>query len=194
MTCYNERRWVNFMKKNTNKKDLFGKANYNEQVKSLVKISVVVIIVLAAVYFLTALATGEIKLGNSSNKEEEVTIQYEEILAGQVLNRKDKEYYVLLFEFSNENAGRYITLKDNYAQTTDALPLYLVDLEKGFNQKIVAEEDEKYSEKPSNIQDLKVNGTTLLKVKNGKVTDRIETDDLVKEFLSKIANTKTEDE
>ena len=182
------------MKKNTNKKDLFGKANYNEQEKSLVKISVVVIIVLAAVYFLTALATGEIKLGNSSNKEEEVTIQYEEILAGQVLNRKDKEYYVLLFEFSNENAGRYITLKDNYAQTTDALPLYLVDLEKGFNQKIVAEEDEKYSEKPSNIQDLKVNGTTLLKVKNGKVTDRIETDDLVKEFLSKIANTKTEDE
>jgi len=78
--------------KNMNKKDLFGKANYNEQVVTIVKIAIGVVLALAVVYFATALVTGEIKLGNN-NKEEikEATIQYEEIIAGSIINRQKEE-------------------------------------------------------------------------------------------------------
>jgi len=174
--------------KSTNKKDLYGKANYDEQIVRLVKIAIGVILVLVLVYLLTALATGEIKLGNKKTEEtKESTIQYEEIIAGQIMNRQQDEYYVLVFNFTDDEASYYLSLKDSYKQNTDALPFYLVDLEKGFNQSLMLEEGEEYTQKPTNIQDLKVKSPTLLKIKNKKVTERIETNEKVKEYLKKIA-------
>ncbi len=174
--------------KNTNKKDLFGKANYDEQIVRLAKITIGVILVLALVYLLTALATGEIKLGNKKTQDTtESTIQYEEIIAGQIMNRQQDEYYVLVFNFTDDESSYYLSLKDSYGQNEDALPFYLVDLEKGFNQSLILEEGEEYTQKPTNIQDLKVKSPTLLRIKNKKVTERIETSEKLKEYLEKIA-------
>ena len=58
--------------------------NYNK----IVFIALGVIIVLGLVYFFTALAMGEIKLGKKEEKvKEETKIQYREILAGESFNR-----------------------------------------------------------------------------------------------------------
>lgn len=172
--------------KSMNKKDLYGKANYSEEIKTVAKIAVGVIIVLALIYLGTALLTGEIKFGSKEKEITESKIQYEEIIAGQILNRIDEEYYVLLFSFTSSDASRYVSLKDSYLQNTDALPFYIVDLDKKFNESIIASENEEYVDKPSNVTDLKVNGTTILKVKDKKVTERIETDEKVKEYFEKI--------
>jgi len=130
-------------KEKTNKKDLLGKANYDTQVTRGIKIAVGVIIALGLVYLLTALATGEIKLGEKKKKESvEPEIQYEEIIAGQILNRKQNEYYVLAFDFTEEVKG-----------TTE----------------------------------LKVTAPTILRIKDGKIVERISTKEKVKEFLEKIA-------
>lgn len=165
------------MKKNNksmNKKNIYGKANYNEQAVTIVKIAIAVVLVLALVYLATALATGEIKLGKSSTKTEEATIQYEEIIAGTILNRKQEEYYVLAFSFTDTESSYYLSLKDSYKQNADALAVYIVDLDKGFNNALIPEAGEKYKEKPETISELKINGPTILKVKNAKVTSRIE--------------------
>lgn len=174
--------------KNMNKKDLYGKANYNEQVVTIVKISIGVVIILAVVYLATALATGEIKLGNNSKKEiEESTIQYEEIIAGSILNRQQEEYYVLAFSFTDTQASYYLSLKDNYKKNEDALPIYIIDLDKGFNNILTPEKDEKYKEKPENIKELKVKGPTILKVKKQKVTSRVEGEEKFVEELEKMS-------
>lgn len=167
---------------NRNKKDLFGKANYDTQIATGIKIAVGVIIALGLVYILTALATGEIKLGTEKKQPTpEAKIQYEEIIAGQILNRKQEEYYVLAFNFTDADATYYLSLKDSYGQNMDALPFYIVDLEKGFNTSIVVEES------PKNKTELKVIAPTILKIKKGKITERIETKEKVKEFLEKIS-------
>lgn len=174
--------------KNMNKKDLYGKANYNEQIVTIVKIAIGVVLVLAVVYLATALATGEIKLGNSDKKEtKEATIQYEEIIAGSILNRQQDEYYVLAFSFTDTESSYYLSLKDSYKQNTDALPVYIVDLDKGFNQILIPKENEEYKENPENIKELKINGPTILKVKNSKVTSRVEGEDKFTEELEKLA-------
>lgn len=178
------------MKKNKsmNKKNIYGKANYSEQLITVVKIAVIVVIVLVLVYLATALATGEIKLNNNSKTEtEEATIQYEEIIAGTILNRQEDEYYVLLFNFTDNNASYYLSLRNSYLENDDALPMYMVDLDKGFNNAINANEEETYKEKPTKISDLKVKGPTILKVKKGKVTSRIETSEKVTDKLKELA-------
>jgi len=174
--------------KNMNKKDLFGKANYNEQVVTIVKIAIGVVLALAVVYFATALVTGEIKLGNN-NKEEikEATIQYEEIIAGSILNRQQDEYYVLAFSFTDTEASYYLSLKDSYKQNTDALPIYIVDIDKGFNNVIISKENEEYKELPTSINELKVKGSTILKVKDGKVISRVEGEDNFTKKLEELA-------
>lgn len=163
------------MKKDMNKNNIYGKANYNEDVVKLVKILVVVVLVLGLVYFATALATGEINLGKETKEETEVEIQYEEIIAGEILNRIDTEYYVLLFNFTNDDATNLLSLKDNYGYVNNSLPVYIVDLDKKFNSILIPLENEEIIEKPSNVSDLRVKDTTLLKVKGGKVTSRVTT-------------------
>ena len=175
-------------KKNTkimNKKEFYGKTTYSEETKRVVKIAVTVVVILTLVYLLTALATGEIKLGSEKKEIKEPTIQYEEIIAGEIMNRKEEEYYVMTFAFTDKNASKYISLKDTYSKEEKSLPVYLVDLDSAFNKKIIAEEAEKFTEKPSKISDLKVNGATVLKIKNGKVVERVEGEEQIKALLSK---------
>lgn len=163
------------MKKNMNKNSIYGKANYNEDVIKLVKILMVVVVVLGIVYIGTAIATGEINLNKDKKEEVEVSIQYEEIIAGEILNRIDKEYYVLLFNFTGDDATNLLTLKDNYGYVNESLPVYIVDLDKKFNSILTPSEGEEIKDKPSNVSDLRVNDVTLLKVKDGKITSRVTT-------------------
>lgn len=172
------------MKRNVNKNSIYGKANYNEEVVKLVKILIVVVIALGLVYFATAIATGEIKFGKDNKKETEVSIQYEEIIAGEILNRIDTEYYVLLFNFTSDDATNLLTFKDNYSYVNGSLPVYIVDLDKKFNSILTPSKGEEIKDKPSNVSDLRVNDVTLLKVKDGKITSRVTTYDEVEKTFN----------
>lgn len=168
------------------KKEIYGKANYSKEMVSFFKILVIVIVILGLVYFLMQLANGEIKLGNKKEEKVDVQIQYEEILAGQILNRGHDEYYVMLFKFSEDNASSLLSLKDGYKYVTDSLPVYIVDLEKGFNTSLQLDEGE-LIEKPSNISEVKVKDNTLFKVKEGKVIERITSDEKIVEYFGNLS-------
>ena len=84
----------------------------NEMSKLLVLI-LIVALVFALFYVITLFVTKNDDKDNSSNNAEEnveATIQYEKILAGNILSQKSDEYYVLVY-FEDD---RYIDLYKSY--------------------------------------------------------------------------------
>ena len=107
---------------------------------------------------------------NNKTNSNEVTIQYKEIIAGNILNVSNDEYYVLL-EFENDNYNTlYETYLTNYASKEKALPYYKVDMSKGFNKSYIS------TDKPNLDTDisseLKFTETTLLKIKSKKIVEK----------------------
>ena len=161
------------MKKKTRRKLYKTNTNSEMEYSKIIKISIGVIVTLGLVYLVTALLMGEIKFGNKDDtKKETADIQYEEIVAGEVLNRNKNEYYVLMFDFTDTFASYYLTLKDKYEINNASSYFYILDLEKKVNEEILLEEGN-YAEYPSNISDLKVSSPTLLKINDHKVVTRI---------------------
>ena len=158
----------------------------NTEYSTVVKIAVGVVSVLVLTYLITALASGEIKFGKKSQEtKQEVSIQYEEIMAGQILNRNHDEYYVLLFNFTDTFASYYLSLKDNYITEDNALPFYIVDLEKYSNQNISTEKEEEIITNIDNVNDLRVMNPTIIKVKNHRVVESIKGRESILDFFSK---------
>lgn len=152
----------------------------------IVKITIGVVCVLLFTYLITAIASGEIKLGQKDkNITQEVNIQYEEIIAGQILNRKHDEYYVLLFNFTDIFASYYLSLKDAYIRKDNALPFYIVDLEKYSNQNVITEKENEVMTNISDINRLKVMNPTILRVKNHKVIESIKGRESILKFFEK---------
>lgn len=173
------------MKKKTNRKLYTTNTTTDMEYSKIIKIGLGVLIVLALVYFVTAILTGEIKFGNKKETEKvETSIQYEEIIKGQVLNRNDDEYYVLFFNFTDNFASYYLSLKDNYSIKDNSLPVYILDLEKHSNSDLLINDGEDYKQYPNNINELKVNSPTLLKISNHTVVGRISGRDGIIKFFS----------
>lgn len=173
------------MKKKKQKRNLYKTNTTNDmEYSKIIKITIGVILVLAATYFVTALASGEIKFGKSKKEvKEETSIQYEEIMVGQMLNRSDSEYYVLLFNFTDTFASYYLTQKDNYITKDDALPFYIIDLEKSVNKDYVLGDEEALIEKPVRLVDFKATSPTIVRIKNRKIVERISGRDKVLDFF-----------
>ncbi len=170
------------------KRKLNYEKNYgpDSEVLKIVKILIAVVLFLVVFYLLAMIMTGEIKFGNKKTKEETTQIQYDEILAGETFNKNEDEYYVLYFNFSEKLSSTYLTYRDGYLEKTEHFPMYMVDLEKGFNTSYVKNNEEEIKEYPENISELKVVNPTIVKVKDKKVVERVEGKDKVKEFLKNI--------
>lgn len=172
------------MKKKTKK--ILYKTNSSTDVEyaKIIKIAIGVVLVLGLTYFVTALVTGEINFNKKDEEvKEETSIQYEEITAGQIFNRTDEEYYVLLFNFTDTFAGYYLSLIDTYSYDDDSLPFHIVDLEKKVNEQYVLQEGEGLKEKPTNLGDFKATNPTIVKIKNKRVVERISGRDNVLKFF-----------
>jgi len=158
-----------------------GDMEYNK----IIKITVGVLIVLVITYFATAILSGEIKFGSKEKEEvkEETSIQYEEITVGQMLNRVDSEYYVLLFDFTDTYASYYLSMMDSYTNKDDSVPFHIIDLEKHVNKDYVLQDGEELIEKPVRLVDFKATNPTVVRIKNRKIVERITGKDKVLEFF-----------
>ena len=173
------------MKSKKQKRNLYKTNNNSEmEYSKIIKITIGVVLVLALTYFVTAIVSGEIKFGNKEEVlKEETSIQYEEIMVGQMLNRSENEYYVLLFNFTDSFASYYLSLKDNYSLTDNALSFYIIDLEKHVNKDYVLKDGEYLVEKPVRLVDFKVTSPTIVKIKDKKVMERISGRDNILKFF-----------
>ncbi|MEG1495022.1 MAG: hypothetical protein RSB99_00080 [Bacilli bacterium] len=173
-------------KENKNKKKLvMGTETKSVETSRVILISVVVLVTFFAVYFVTAIVTGEIKLWEKETKVDTV-IQNQEILAGETFVKSEKTYYVLYMNFTDLKASPLIAAADIYSKKTNHNMVYFVDMEKGFNLSYVA------GELPSNsaaqkIDELKVKAPTIIKVENKKAVSYIEGYEEIDKYLTELS-------
>lgn len=154
------------MVKNDNK--LRQKKVVNEDmtnVKNLIILLIIVIAVCVGLYFLTENMIN--KDAKSKNVKEEVKINYDIATIGTMFNRIEDEYYVILYS-SEDNGKELDNVLTTYRSSDNYIKTYYIDLDKKINDSAVGD---KVVKKPSNSNEVKVNGPTLYKIKNGSVTN-----------------------
>ena len=167
------------------KKQKLYKSNQSTDLEytRIIKIMLGVAAVLLIVYLVTALATGEIKLGKKKPKtKEETQIQYQEILAGETFNRNKEEYYVIFYKASDTFASYYETRVGNFNSKSSATTMYIVDLENGLNEKYLISDEEEVN--TQDINSLKVDNPTIIKINNKKSVEVINGRENVIEFFN----------
>ena len=140
-------------------------------------ILVVVLISCVGIYF----ATKYLVKKEDATKEEttkEIEIDNSVAIVGTMLNKKENEYYVIIYDKTSSNAYDYISLVSTYKTKENHLPVYTVDLSNGLNSKYYSKEDT--NPKADNINDLKFGDITLIKVVNKSITNAYESIDEIK--------------
>lgn len=152
----------------------------NPEMSKLVKVVIIVIaffaLFLGITYFIT-------KKNNTSDSSKTVTIQYEEIMAGQILNRSNSEYYVLATTEKDNYNDLYTAYVTQYKNVTDHLTVYTVNLNNGLNNSYVSENS---NFNVQTVNDIKFKESTLLKIKDGKISEYYEGKDNIVNYLSSI--------
>ena len=161
---------------NVNKKIDSMKTNTSNELLKVFRILFAVVVVLSAFYLLTVFIVGK---GDSEEKLE-TAIQYEEILAGSSFSMKNNEYIVVYYDFSDSELSEMASSIYSYSYT-GTYRLYTVDMSSGFNKAYVSEES---NTAPEKVEDLKINGPTLIRFADGKVQEYIEGKEDIITYLS----------
>lgn len=138
-------------------------------IKIALGVGVVVLIVFGATILMNKL--GVFDEGYTKPERGEIIISYEDATVGTIFNRPDAEYYVVFDDFT-ENPNQYLTsILFRYSNEEETLPIYKVDMSNGFNTKYAGEQGNPSAQK---VEDIKINGVTLIKIVNGKNVKYIE--------------------
>jgi len=142
----------------------------------------VVICILCLFYLLTVYLTEKESTESAANKpEEETVIQYDEILAGSTFNKPDEKYFVVYYDMSSEDIADITSAIGAYNAKEDALPLYTVDMSNPLNKNYASKDSNKSVDEAS---ELRINGVTLIRVKDGELDKYLEGEDEVVEYLN----------
>lgn len=159
------------IEKNKNKKD--KKYEDKNKILSFAKIIFGLLVLIICASIVTIAINGEYNF-----KDQEAEITYDEIIAGQTFNRSEETYYVAFYEFeSSEDLTNVL----NSVTTNDKI--YKVNLKNAMNKSIVSNSSNK---KATTAEELQINGTTLIKIENGRISNYIETYDQVKTYLQEL--------
>ena len=151
--------------------------NENNELKSLLITAGSVVAFIAVVYLGALLLekSGTFEKGYTK-PEVSTTISYDNILIGTVFDRKEDEYLVLFDFFDSKENDYYV---DSLIQNIDT-KWYKVDMSLKENSKYLSDESNK---KASNVKELKIDGSTLIKFKHGKIKDYVTGSEDIVEYL-----------
>ncbi len=153
--------------KNNKKQEIIEKDSYS--LKSFLLIILVLVIILGIFYFITTLV---VKPVNPTDNDNGVTIIDEtKITLNNLLNRKEKEYYVLATKQNNNAQANYQTLYNNYIneykKQEGALTFYNINLNDALNKSYISNE----LNISNDLSELKVNDDILFKIKDNKIEE-----------------------
>ena len=168
------------MKKNKKKEAIVEEENYVN--RFIFTIFILLIVFLAGYLIIGIFVNKTITFGNKEEKKEEVTIDNNTILAGQIFDQKKDEYYVLVYDVSDTNSI-LTTWKGSYSGKENALPVYVVDSSVKLNANYIVEKDS--NKNPTGYADLKIKSPTLIKVSGKKVTEYTEGEEEIKNIFKK---------
>lgn len=155
--------------------------------KGLLKILICILIIFVVFYFITNLII--------SNRKEEKNndisvIDSSKITLNQLLNRNEKEYFVIATMKSLYTASyidtNYINLYSDYInkynQKEEAYTFYYIDLDDALNKKYVDDE----LNITDDLSNLKLNDEVLFKIKDGKIEKTYVGKDEILDKLSRL--------
>ena len=154
-------------------KKILESPKLDSEIQSFIKIVIGVGVVVITVFGATLLMNklGVFDEGYSKPERGEIIISYEAATIGTMFNRPDTEYYVVFDEFT-ENPNQYLSsILFRYSNEENKLPIYKVDMTNAFNAKYMGESGNPSAQR---VEDVKINGVTLIKVVNGKNVKYIE--------------------
>jgi hypothetical protein len=156
-----------------------------KEVKKFFLVLIGVVIIIVGIYFFTrAFITKDLFTTTSDIEYTTGTVNYSTAIVGNMLNRQNDEYYVLIYDSESTKANYYSTLYSLYTNETDSIKMYTVDLSNELNKKYVAGEDDKVSTEFTTLEDLKLGDITLIKVKKGTVKKYLTNIDDIKKELA----------
>ena len=162
------------------------KANYEDnEISKLIKLIVIVTIIFLAFYAITYFVN---KKDEPQEETSTSTIQYDEILIGNLLTQPNDEYYVMIYDDNDYNSKVYEMYLSMYEDKEDAIRYYTADLTNPLNSSFVSDESNFEIE---DISDLKVSTSVLLKIKDKKI-ESVYVGDKLKQHLEDISKTEEE--
>lgn len=148
------------------------------ELKKLAKLVVIVCIVIAVFYIITYFIKNNKNTNNNVDTTEEYTeIQYDEIILGELLTRKEEIYYVLAYSFDSGYADLY-NMYISYSEGDSKI--YTTNIDSVFNKKYISSES---NLDITNISELRIKDVTLFKISNQQIVEYYEGRDAVIEHL-----------
>ncbi len=139
----------------------------NSEITNLIKIIVVLVVIFLLFYGITYFVA---KARNKKTTDDTKTISfdYSTIMMSNLLEQVYPEYLVFAIDKDETYYEAYNSLMSLYTGKADTLPVYRVDLNSKFNSSFYDKTLES-SVIDSNISNLKVNKSTIFRVKNGNI-------------------------
>lgn len=163
--------------------------NYNRQLinddesfklKNVIIIVVIIMLVLVSFYFITKYVL-EHKKDNTPTVES--VIDREKIIFGQMFNKSDNEYYVIAYNSDEKSKEIYNKYIEKYGSKETSIKIYEIDLKDDFNKSYIATK----SNITSNLDELKVSGDTLFKIKDKTIEEYKEGSNDISNYLKEIS-------
>lgn len=176
------------MKKKKNKYFSNTSTGDTNEIYRMIKIFIGVVIIFLVFYFAYAFFSGEFKKDES---EEEKTTEFQnvEILAGATFKQSQEEYMVFFVDYEEVDSVLIDLLRSNYNSSAKTkLRTYMVDTSKKINQNYVVSDEKDANKKPTGVNNLKVYGTTLIRIKKGKVVKYISGVSEIRKYVESLLN------
>ena len=148
--------------------------------KNVIIVILIIMAVLVSFYFITKYVL-EHKKDNTPVVES--VIDREKIMFGQIFSRSDDEYYVIAYNESGKSKDIYNKYIEKYNSKDNHVKFYEINLEDEFNKKFISEK----SNIVSNINELKVSGDTLFKIKDKTIEEYKEGTSDISSYLKEIS-------
>lgn len=161
-----------------------SKFDSDYEIGNLIKLVVIVSLIVLVFYLIT------IFVNKKEDKKEETTktpetIQYDNILVGNILTQPNTSYYVLAKVSDDVNNKVYDAYISNYKGMTDAIRIYYVLLDNPLNSKYYSDNSNFNINK---ITDISFKEPTLLLIENKKIKRSYEGNDEILRKLKQISN------
>lgn len=168
-----------------NNKNRHLSENEDNFYKFVTTIAVIILVLILAYLIIGVFFTKEIDFNKkkdtkTSEKASDVTIDNSTITAGQIFDKTDSSYYVVIYDIDSKltNLSTFIS---TYSSSDGSIPIYKVDSADKLNSNYIINENSNTN--PSSYEDLKIKSPTLIKIENGKVTSYVEDETSIKSIL-----------
>jgi len=164
------------------------KISNGNEMANFIKMIIIVTIIFCIFYVLTVFINRKDEVETPNNNDSNVTIQYDEILIGNIFEQPNDNYYVLIEDIEDINVRVYEAYLSTYSQKEDAKRYYTAVLNNMFNDKYLSN----VSNLTDDISKFKVSKTTLLEISKGKIVKYYEKDEDILNVLKEIVKVEEE--